>query len=161
MEPIIAPGYDAREEIAALFTEYTDMLVAGDPAFRGYLDQQGYDEEAAHPERKYGPPWGRLYLARVDGAPAGCVALRRLDDRRCEMKRLYVRPAYRGQGLGHRLVAQVTRDARAIGYGSILLDTLPFLTDAIRMYRGLGFVDTPRYNDSPMDNLVYMRLDLK
>lgn len=157
----IRPAYDAREEIAAMFAEYTGALVAGDPAFRQYLDLQGYDEETAHPERKYGLPGGRLYLAWANGVPAGCVAMRPLDEKRCEMKRLYVRPAFREQGLGELLVRQIIGDARDIGYECILLDTLPFLTVAIGMYHRMGFVDIPSYNGSPMEHLVYMRLDLK
>ena len=160
MEFEIQPGYDAPEEIAALFDEYTRTLVRGAPAFRAYLDQQGYDDEVIHPERKYGLPHGRLYLARVGGKPAACVALRRIDERRCEMKRLYVRPAYRERGLGGQLIQRIIDDAREIGYACLLLDTLPFLTDAIGMYRRRGFVDIPSYNNSPMENLVYMRLDL-
>ena len=160
MELTIQLGYDAPEEIAALFSEYTNTLVKGDPAFRAYLDKQGYDDEVLHPEHKYGLPHGRLYLARIEGEPAGCVALRRLDERRCEMKRLYVRPAYRERGLGGQLIRKIIDDARAIGYEAILLDTLPFLTDAIGMYHRRGFADIPSYNNSPMENLVYMRLDL-
>ena len=160
MELTIRLGYDATEEIAALFREYTDALVAGDPAFRAYLDKQGYDNEVLNPAYKYGLPRGRLYLARIEGEPAGCVAMRPLDERRCEMKRLYVRPAYRERGLGGQLIQRIIDDARGIGYESLLLDTLPFLTDAIGMYRRRGFVDIPSYNGSPMENLVYMRLDL-
>ena len=160
MELTIQLAYEAREEIAALFAEYTAALVEGDPAFRQYLDKQGYDAEAANPEHKYGLPGGRLYLARIEGEPAGCVALRPLDDKRCEMKRLYVRPAFREQGIGELLVRRIIDDARAIGYDCLLLDTLPFLKVAIGMYRRLGFVDIPSYNGSPMENLVYMRYDL-
>ena len=160
MELTIRLGYDAREEIAALFSEYTKTLVEGDPAFRAYLDKQGYDNEVLHPEEKYGLPRGRLYLARIEGEPAGCVALRPLDEKRCEMKRLYVRPAFRERGLGGQLIQRVIDEARAIGYECLLLDTLPFLTDAIGMYHRRGFVDIPSYNNSPMENLVYMRLDL-
>ena len=156
----LVPGYDAVGEIATLFTEYTAMLVKGDPAFKEYLDMQGYDDEVAHPADKYGMPEGRLYLARQGDAPVGCIALRKLDEERCELKRLYVRPAYRGHGLGERLVRRVMDDARRIGYKSIMLDTLPFLTTAIGMYHRLGFVDAPRYNDSPLDDTVYMRFDL-
>ena len=161
MEFDIRPGYDAPEEIAALFKEYTDALVAEEPEFRRYLDLQGYDAEAEHPEDKYSMPGGRLYLARAEGKPVGCVALRQIDEKRCEIKRLYVRPAYRERGLGGQLIQRLISDARAIGYECLLLDTLPFLTDAIGMYHRRGFVDIPSYNNSPMENLVYMRLDLK
>lgn len=160
MEFEIQPGYDAPEEIAALFAEYTGLLVERDPEFKRYLDVQGYDAEAVNPGHKYAMPGGRLYLARHEGKPVGCGALRQIDERRCEMKRLYVRPDYRGQGLGERLVRQLIGDARVIGYECLLLDTLPFLTVAIDMYHRMGFQDIPRYNDCPLDSIIYMRLDL-
>jgi ribosomal protein S18 acetylase RimI-like enzyme len=157
----LVPGYDRRADILALFSEYTQMLKAADGNFARYLDIQHYDEELRNLRGKYGEPAGRLYLALDEsGAAAGCVALRRLDDERCELKRLYVRPAYRGRGLGSLLVAQILRDARQIGYRSILLDTLPALESAIRMYRALGFYEIPCYNDSPIDRTYFFRLDL-
>ena len=107
MEFEIQPGYDALEEIAALFAEYTGMLVASDPEFKRYLDVQGYDAEAANPGHKYAMPGGRLYLARHEGKPVACAALRRIDDRRCEMKRLYVRPEFHGNHLGRILVEKI------------------------------------------------------
>lgn len=93
----IIPAYDHPLETAALFSEYTDMLIAGDSSFQKYLDIQHYDEELAHPETKYGPPYGRLYLAYCRGELAGCIGLRKIDDEYCEMKRLYVRPRFRGK----------------------------------------------------------------
>ena len=96
----IEPAYGALEEVRALFAAYTAMLVACDPSFQHYLDIQHYDDEVRSPIAKYGPPDGRLYLARLaDGTAAGCIALRRLDGERCEMKRLYVRPECRGRGI--------------------------------------------------------------
>ena len=148
------------EEIRPLFREYTDMILENVPAFQAYLDLQHYDDETAHLERKYGPPEGRLYLAFRDGSPAGCVGLRKLDERNCEMKRLYVRPQYRGARIGERLARQVIDDARAIGYAHMLLDTFPFLESAIRMYRALGFYEVERYNDNPIEGCIYMKLDL-
>ena len=115
-----------------------------------YLALQDYQNELIHLESKYGMPEGRLYLAFRDGSPAGCVGLRKLDERNCEMKRLYVRPQYRGARIGERLARQVIDDARAIGYAHMLLDTFPFLESAIRMYRALGFYEVERYNDNPM-----------
>ena len=160
MDVTLHPAYDSQEEILRLFTEYTDMLLAEAPAFRVYLDLQNYGEELRHPERKYGPPEGRLYLARCGGAPAGCIALRKLDETSCEMKRLYVRPTFRGHRIGSLLIRQVINDAREIGYRSMLLDTLPFLESAIRLYRQFGFYDIPCYNDSPMEQTLFLRLDL-
>lgn len=156
----LAPACGHPQETGILFSEYTRMLVEGDPAFQKYLDIQHYEEEIAHLEMKYGLPDGRLYLAYCDGELAGCIGLRKLDGGNCEMKRLYVRPAFRGKGIGGRLVRQIIADARKIGYSHMLLDTLPFLESALFMYRKYGFYEIPSYNDSPMDTSIYMRLDL-
>ena len=86
----LVPAFPYPEEVAVLFGEYTDMLVEGDPAFKAYLDLQNYDDELLHLEHKYGPPGGRLYLARENGAAIGCIGLRRIDDENCELNRLYV-----------------------------------------------------------------------
>lgn len=135
-------GYDTPEAVRELFAEYTHMLVAHDPYFQVYLDLQHYDAEVADPTQKYGLPDGRLYVAT------------------CELKRLYVRPAFRGRGIAGAMMQRILDDARAIGYTAMLLDTLPFLTSAIRMYRALGFYDIPPYNDSPLDTTIFLRLDL-
>lgn len=153
-------AYDDPKEICALFQEYTDMLVRESPAFAGYLKIQHYDAELDDLRGKYGLPGGRLYLARVDGAAAGCVALRRLDEARCELKRMYVRPRYRAQGISAALMDRILADAREIGYKKLLLDTLPFLTTAIAMYRRRGFVEIASYNDSPLPETIYMELEL-
>ena len=160
MDFTFVTGLDHPAEIGALFGEYTDMLVAGDASFAGYLAQQNYDEELRHLEKKYGPPDGRLLLALCGGEAAGCAALRRIDESRCEMKRLYVRPAFRGLGLGRALSERIVADARALGYREMLLDTLPFLTEAIALYRSLGFEEVAQYNDSPMSDAIYLRLSL-
>ena len=155
------PAYDALADVRDLFTAYTAMLVAHDPALQIYLDIQRYDAELLDLRGKYGPPGGRLYLARTEGGQAaGCIALRCLDDDRCEMKRLYVHPAYRGLGIAWQLIEKVTDDARQFGCRYLLLDTLPFLKDAIRLYRQLGFYEIPCYNDSPPDTTLFFQLDL-
>lgn len=160
MKMHIVPAYDRAEDIRALFTEYTAMLVEAEPAFAGYLTLQNYDREVADLTYKYGPPAGRLYLAERFGEVAGCIALRPLDGERCELKRLYVRPAFRGQGIAGALVDKILSDARAIGYRQILLDTLPALTTAIDMYRRRGFADVPPYNNSPLADTIFMGLEL-
>ena len=156
----IVPAYDRKEEIKELFAEYTDMLVKTDPVFAKYLAIQGYDDELKDLEKKYGMPDGRLYLAIWEGKPAGCIALRRLTGENCEMKRLYVRPEFRGCHIGGRLVRRIIEDAKEIGYQYMFLDTLPFLESAIHMYKKYGFYEIESYNDSPMDTSIYMRLDL-
>ena len=160
MDLKIIPAYDCAQEVEALFSEYTDMLIAGDSTFKAYLDIQHYDDEIKHLEGKYGLPDGRLYLAYCDGEPVGCIGLRKIDEQNCEMKRLYVRPQFRGKHIGARLVEKIIEDAKEIGYAHLLLDTLPFLERAIRMYKKYGFYEIESYNDSPMSTAVYMKLDL-
>ncbi len=157
MQIELLEAYSYKEEIGELFREYTDMLVEGDPRFQVYLDLQNYDEELEHLEHKYGRPEGRLYLLRVDGQSAGCIGLRKLDEESCELKRLYVRPAYRGLGLSRVLMDRILSDAREIGYKTMLLDTLPFLQAALKLYKDYGFEEIERYNDSPMDTSIYLR----
>ena len=142
MSTKILPAYRFPKEVAALFSEYTNMLIEGDASFQKYLEIQNYD------------------AAYCDDQLAGCIGLRKIDDENCEMKRLYVRPEFRGKRIGNQLVQKVIDDAREIGYAHMLLDTLPFLQSAIHMYRQYGFYEIPSYNDSPMDTSIYMRLDL-
>lgn len=160
MKVKIIPAYQYKQEIRDLFSEYTDMLISGDSSFRNYLDAQHYDTELEHLETKYGLPDGRLYLAFYNEEAAGCIGLRKIDGEHCEMKRLYVRPQFRGKQIGEQLVRRIIADAKVIGYSCMLLDTLPFLETAVRMYRKLGFQTTERYNDSPMSTSIYMKLKL-
>lgn len=154
-------GYDFKDEIKALFTEYTDYLVEGDSKFKDYLIIQKYNNEIENLEDKYGLPYGRLYIAFYENQVAGCIALRKLNDTRCEMKRLYVKPEFRNRGIAKTLIERVIRDAKDIGYSSILLDTLPFLQTAIKMYKKLGFYEIECYNNSPMEKSIYLELDLE
>ena len=160
MEWSIVPGYDRREELAVLLAEYTQMLIEGEPAMALYLDQQGYEDELAHLEEKYGPLDGRLYVAVAEGRVVGCIALRRLDETRCELKRLYVVPDMRGRGIARALTQRLITDARQIGYRQMLLDTLPFLCEAIALYESEGFFQVERYNDSPLVRTSFYCLDL-
>lgn len=156
----IVPAYAHPQEVETLFSEYTDMLIAGDSSFQKYLDIQHYDEEIKHLETKYGEPCGRLYLAYYDGELAGCVGLRKIDEQNCEMKRLYVRPCFRGKRIGNQLIQKIIEEAKEIGYSHMLLDTLPFLESAVYMYKKYGFYEIESYNDSPMRTSIYMKLDL-
>ena len=160
MKLTLVSGLDHPAEVVALFTEYTKMLVETEPAFAGYLEQQNYQHEIRDLPYKYGPPDGVLYLALIDGKPAGCIGLRKLDENRCEMKRLYVRPEYRRHRLGETLVQRILQDARELGYKQMLLDTLPQLDSAIRLYQRYGFVFVPCYNDSPVESTLFMGKDL-
>lgn len=153
-------AYAHKDNVNSLFQEYTDMLIACDNDFKEYLNKQNYDNELEHLESKYGHPYGRLYLALCDNELAGCIGLRKLDNDNCEMKRLYVKPEFRGKKIGNILVTKIIEDAKIIGYKHILLDTFPFLETAIKLYKNLGFYEIESYNNSPMDNLIYLKFDL-
>ena len=122
---------------------------------------QNFDQELANLPGKYAPPSGRLWLAYVDEELAGCIALRAIDDIRCEMKRLFVRPAFRGTGLGRVLVEAIIKEARGIGYKSLVLDTLPGRMDsAIALYRKMGFEEIEPYYENPVADAKFMELRL-
>ena len=161
MKVEIREGYGYQNEILKLFTEYTAMLISKQDNFNEYLKIQNYDEEVKHLEKKYGRPEGRLYILFCDEKAAGCIALRKLDNENCEMKRLYIVPKFRGKGIGNLLIEKIISDAKEIGYRYMLLDTLPFLKSAVHRYKQHGFYEIPRYNNSPGEDTIYMRLDLK
>ena len=153
-------AYEHKEKVGELLREYTRMLVELDPEYQKSLDEQNYDEEQEHLEDKYGLPGGRLYLAWYDGELAGCVGMKKLDDKTGELKRLYVRPAFRGQHLGRKLVERIIEDARSLGYSRLMLDTMPELVSARQMYENMGFQVTKRYNNSPLDTTIFMEYRL-
>lgn len=156
----IVLAYTHTKEINTLFSEYTNMLITKDSSFQNYLDLQHYDGECNHLEEKYGMPSGRLYLAYCNGEAAGCIGLKNIDEKNCEMKRLYVRPQFREKNIGKRLIQKIISDAKEIGYSYMLLDTLPFLEKAVHLYKKFGFYMIDCYNNSPMSTSIYMRLDL-
>jgi putative acetyltransferase len=141
---------EARE----LFLEYEKSL--------GFsLCFQNFDKELAGLPGDYAPPGGRLLLAEYEGRTAGCVALHKLSQDICEMKRLYLRPAFRGKGLGGALADRIIAEARTIGYKCMRLDTVgPVMKDAVAMYRKIGFVEIEPYCDNPMPGTLYMELTL-
>jgi ribosomal protein S18 acetylase RimI-like enzyme len=144
---------ESVEACRALFVEYQQALGVS-------LCFQGFDEELASLPGAYARPRGRLLLARVAGMPAACVALRPLGANDGEMKRLYVRPQFRGMGLGRALAEIVIDEARAIGYASVKLDTLPQMREAQALYAGLGFRDVAPYNDNPVAGARFLSLAL-
>lgn len=149
-------------QVGPLFQEYTDMLLAENPAFAKYLQLQNYDEELLHLEAKYGPPGGRLYLlATPAGEAVGTGAIRPLEGGLWELKRLYIRPAFRGRGLAEQTVRRLIGDARALGCRRMVLDTFPFLAEAIHLYKKLGFREIESYNGAPMPDLIYLGLELE
>ena len=137
-----------------LFLDYAHLI--------GFsLAYQGFEEELAGLPGKYAPPAGRLLLARIGEEAAGVVALRPLEAGICEMKRLYVRPAFRGRRLGEALVERLIAEARAIGYRTMRLDTVVAkMPAAVALYRSTGFVDIPAYYASPIPGTAFMELQL-
>jgi len=142
------------EDIRALFLEYGRSLNFS-------LCFQQFDQEVQGLPGEYAPPHGRLILCEVDDKPAGCIALKRLEERISEMKRLYVRSEFRGGRLGLQLVTHLIDEARGVGYGTMRLDTVSGTMDhAIALYRSIGFRDIPPYYANPIPNAVYLELDL-
>jgi ribosomal protein S18 acetylase RimI-like enzyme len=137
----------------ALFSEYAATLDV-DLAF------QGFASELNALRTMYAAPAGCLLLARGDGAAVGCIAVRRLSSEDCEMKRLYVRPAARGGGIGRRLVMAAIERARSMGYKRMLLDTLPDMSSARALYAALGFREIEPYCHNPITGTTFMALDL-
>lgn len=122
---------------------------------------QNFDAELASLPGDYSPPQGRLLLAHQDEQLAGCIALRRLEDDVCEMKRLYVRPALRGRGIGQALAARIIEEAASISYARMRLDTLARMTAAVALYESLGFQRIGAYRPNPLEDVVYLELKLR
>jgi carbonic anhydrase len=137
-----------------LFEEYAAWLGVD-------LCFQGFEKELSELPGNYSPPDGRLLLAIDDEQIAGCIAIRRIGPDTCEMKRLYVRPTFRGRGLGKDLANAVIKDARTVGYQKMRLDTLPpMMEHAVQMYRVLGFKEIEPYYPNPDAGTLYMELEL-
>ena len=156
----LIPAFDRRSELIPLYEEYGAMLLETDPVFARSLAQQNYDEEILHLEEKYAPPKGQIYLVFVDGELAGCVGMKPSDDSHAELKRLYVRPAFRGRNLGETLTRRIMDDARKAGYRYLRLDTLPGLKSALKLYRRLGFRKTDPYYDCLVPGTIFMEIEL-
>jgi putative acetyltransferase len=145
---------DDMQKVRVLFREYASSLTFD-------LSFQNFEQELADLPGPYGPPSGCLLLAEEGNEPAGCVALKKLTDGACEMKRLFVRSRHRGSGLGRTLVEQIIREAQRLGYTAIRLDTVSSVMDrAIALYRTLGFRDIPPYHFNPVPGALFMELPL-
>ena len=141
------------DQVRELFREYWASF-GFSPCF------QGFEAEVAGLPGAYAPPGGALVLALVEGQAAGCAALRRFDAQRCEAKRLYVRPRFRGLGMGRALLDWVIAEARTMGYREMVGDTIPQMAVALAMYDRAGFERTGPYAEAPTPGAIYLRLKL-
>ncbi len=151
IEPAESP--EAIATARELFVEY-QRAIGVDLCF------QGFQAELEGLPGAYAPPPGRLLIASVDGKAAGCGALRPLGGDAAELKRMWVRPGFRGRGLGRAVAEALLQAARAQGYARVRLDTLPVMTEARALYRSLGFAEIPPYNDNPLPGAIHMELAL-
>ena len=152
---IRAQSPDDIEHARELFREYAAWLEID-------LCFQNFEKELAELPGEYAPPTGRLFLATKGTGIAGCVALRKIGHGVCEIKRLFVRSEFRGQGLGRQLAQAIIQAAKQIGYERMRLDTLPpKMNDAIALYRSLGFVEIEPYYNNPVPGAKFMELNLE
>lgn len=154
MEILAAHRPEFLPAVRALFREYAASLDID-------LCFQNFEMELAELPGRYAPPEGRLLLAMENEHAAGCIALRKIGDDVCEMKRLYVRPEFRRRGVGKILTAAIVTAAREMGYDSMRLDTLGLMTEAIALYESLGFGRIAPYYDNPSADAVFMELKLR
>ena len=153
MQIVLAHKADHIPIVRELFQEYASDMGLN-------LCFQGFTEELATLPGRYVPPEGRLLLGDRDGQPVACVAMRRIADDVCEMKRLYVRPAFRGRGLGRALAEAVIVSARNVGYRAVKLNTLASMKPAVALYESLGFHRTTAYYENSLPDVLYFELQL-
>jgi putative acetyltransferase len=149
----LAKDRDDIETVRELFQEYAASLDFG-------LHFQDFDEELSLLPGEYAPPGGCLLLAWRGGEPGGCVALRQFSRMTCEMKRLFIRPQFRGLGYGRKVAEEAIRQARKIGYRCMVLYTMASMQAAIGLYGSLGFRDIPPYRYNPLPGASFFALDL-
>ncbi len=166
--PSVSPVSSVVKVLAFTQAEFPAQLAQARELFLEYAQSlgfslcfQNFDQELAELPGGYAPPEGRLLLAEYGGELVGCVALHQLEPSVCEMKRLYLRPQFRGKGLGRALADHIIAEARQIGYQCMRLDTVePVMKDAVAMYRKLGFKEIAPYCPNPMSGVIYMELQL-
>ncbi|MFI8710317.1 GNAT family N-acetyltransferase [Brevibacillus brevis] len=145
---------DEYEQARELFLEYVDSLGVD-------LSFQNIAIELQNIPGEYAPPDGCILVALDNEQPAGCVALRKIDEQVCEMKRLYVKPEWKGIGVGKKLALAIIDEAKIRGYSFIRLDTLPTMEQAIQLYRSLEFYPIEPYRFNPIEGTLYMEKQLK
>ena len=150
---IQAATEEELREMRELFREYSAAIGIN-------LCFQNFEQELAALPGEYAPPRGRLWLLRVGEEAAGCIALREISTETCEMKRLYVRPGFRGRRLGRKLAESLIEEARRIGYRRMRLDTLPSMQTAIALYRSLNFQPVEPYRFNPDPGTLFLQLEL-
>ena len=153
---LTAHDTEALEQVRQYFRNYAAWLGVD-------LSFQNFEQEMASLPGSYGEPQGRLFFAEFSGRPAGCVGIRPVPDSEgtCEMKRLYVDPEARGKGVGRALALAAIKAARRIGYRRLLLDTLPSMRMAVKLYRELGFTEAPAYYQTPVEGTMFLSLNLE
>lgn len=142
------------EQVRQFFRNYAAWLGVD-------LDYQNFGDEMASLPGAYAAPAGRLFFAEFEGRPAGCVGIRPSSDGVCEMKRLYVEPEMRGNGIGRQLALAAIKAAKALGYRKVMMDTLPAMRIAVKLYRELGFKEAPAYYPTPVEGTLFLALDLE
>ncbi len=152
---LTAHDTEALEQVRQYFRNYAAWLGVD-------LSFQNFEQEMASLPGGYAEPQGRLFIAEIDGQPVGCVGVRPLPDSDgvCEMKRLYVTPEQRGQGVGATLALAAIKAAKEIGYRKLIIDTLPNMRMAVKLYRELGFTEAPNYYQTPIEGTMFLALDL-
>jgi carbonic anhydrase len=156
LRPLSADDSAAIEHVRQFFRNYAGWLGVD-------LSYQNFEQEMASLPGAYSAPQGRLFYAEIDGRPAGCVGVRALSesDGVCEMKRLYVAPEERGHGIGAALALAAIKAAKEIGYRKLIIDTLPNMRIAVKLYRELGFTEAPSYYQTPVEGTMFLALDLE
>jgi putative acetyltransferase len=161
VSPVVRILTFTQAESAAQIAQARELFIEYAQSLGFSLCFQNFDKELALLPGDYSPPEGRLLLAFYEAQLAGCVALHKLEPGICEMKRLYLRPQFRGHGLGLALAERIIAEARQIGYQRMRLDTVePIMKDAVAMYRKLGFKESAPYRPNPIAGAMYMELEL-
>lgn len=154
-EILPADNAELMEEVRRLFLDYEKWLNVD-------LCFQGFEKEVNSLPGKYAPPEGRLYIVKMDGKYIGCIALRKIDDGICEMKRLYLTEDARGKGIGNKLIELIIQDAKNIGYKKMRLDTIKEkMPKAVSLYESHGFHKIEQYYNNPNPHTLFMELDLR